>query len=325
MDGALTCVFADPATVAHPLGVIEHGTRAIAPEVRPHPAKSPVVGLEVVADAAEAFTEVWTTNRPVVADRVGGIAYGHDGEYAFCAGHVPAAARCAPGVRDAYLAAFGVLADLGYPHVFRMWNSIGRINGVNADGLEVYRDFCRGRAEAFDRSPLPHGELPAGTGVGMIGDGVAFFLLARRSPGHLAVENRQQVAAYRYPQRYGPRPPLFSRATCVPDGGLFISGTASILGHETAHEGDVVAQCRTTLDNLAALTDGENLSSQGVAAGRVATRAVKVYVRRRRDLDAVREQCRAAFGQATGVAYLVTDLCRTDLLVEIEAHGTITR
>ena len=34
---------------------------------------------------------------------------------------------------------------------------------------------------------------------------------------------------------------------------LFVSGTASIVGHETQHRGDVVAQTRETLANLSSV------------------------------------------------------------------------
>jgi chorismatase len=268
--------------------------------------------LHLTRDPTQAVTEVWTSDRRVTVGSHDGLAFGHDGEYAFCAGHTPAAARYAPGVRQVYLRAFGLLADLGYPYVFRMWNFVGRINEPNADGLETYRDFCRGRAEAFDRSPLPRDALPAATGVGAHTEGIAFYLLARREPGHVAVENHRQVPAYRYPHRYGPRPPSFARASRLPDGALLISGTASILGHATVHAGDITAQCRTTLANLATLT-----------ADLRSLQAVKVYVRRTRDLDVVRRLCDEAF--AGDVAYLTTDLCRTDLLVEIEGMSRHVR
>ncbi|WP_199512709.1 chorismate transformation enzyme, FkbO/Hyg5 family [Nucisporomicrobium flavum] len=303
---ALTSRYADPADVAHPLGVIRWGTDAAGPHVRDG---APAIDLHVAGEEGEAVTEVWTTGRPVIAGIRNDVAFGHDGRYAFCAVSVPPAARCTPGVRDGYLRAFEVLAGLGYPYIVRMWNVIGAINEPNADGLETYRDFCRGRAEAFARSPLPEGPLPAGTGVGAHSPGVAFHLLARREPGHLAVENRRQVPAYRYPPRYGPQPPAFARATHLPGGSLLISGTASILGHETVHRGDIAGQCRTTLANLAALTDPRTL------------RAVKVYVRHAGHREPVR---RLLGGTLAGdAAYLTTDLCRRDLLVEVEGVAQV--
>jgi hypothetical protein len=43
-----------------------------------------------------------------------------------------------------------------------------------------------------------------------------------------------------------------------------------------------------------------------------------VYVRTRQDLPVVREICAKAFSPAADIAFLNVDLCRSDLLVEIE-------
>lgn len=221
--------------------------------------------MPVARDAGDAFVEVWTTGRPVHAGRRAGLAYGHDGEFAFCAGRLPPAGRYAATVRAAYLDAFHLLRELGYPYLLRMWNYIGGINEPNAEGLETYRDFCRGRAEAFDHSPLPSDRMPAGTAVGALRPGIDFYLIAWRRDGHVAVENALQIPAYSYPERYGPRSPSFARAVHLPDGGgMLVSGTASILGHETVDAGDAAAQCRTTLANLAALVDPANLARHGI-------------------------------------------------------------
>jgi chorismate lyase / 3-hydroxybenzoate synthase len=323
VDGRLRSAFADPSTVHRPLGIVRYATRRRSPAVR---AGAPELSVPVARYAADAFVEVWTTGRPVRTGHRDGIAYGHDGDYAFCASRVAPAARYAAGVRVAYLDAFHLLADLGYRHVLRMWNYIGGINEPNADGLETYRDFCRGRAEAFDTSPLPSDRMPAGTAVGALHPGIDFYLIARRRDGHVAVENDRQIPAYSYPERYGPRSPSFARAVHLPDGGgILVSGTASILGHRTVHAGDVAAQCRTTLANLAALVDPANLARHGIDgthSGASGPRTAKVYVRRRSDLATVRRLCAAAFPPAARVAYLTVDLCRADLLVEIEAATT---
>jgi chorismatase len=259
----------------------------------------------------------------VRAGQLGGIAYGHDGEYAFCAGRVTPAARYTAGVRHAYLSAFHLLAELGYRHVLRAWNFIGRINEPNADGLETYQDFCRGRAEAIDGSPLATERMPAASAVGALREGIDFYLVARRRGGHVAVENAYQTPAYRYPERYGPRSPSFARATYLPDqGNLFISGTASVRGHQSVHAGDAEAQCRTALANLTALVDPANLARHGIDGGPAdltMLRTIKVYVRRSRDLPVIRRLCADAFSPVAEVAYLTLDLCRADLLVEIEA------
>jgi chorismatase len=318
LDCRLSLRFGEPDAGQHHLGVIRHTTHGGGPSRRDG---TPELRVRLARTPADAFVEAWTTDRPVESGQRGGVVYGHDGEHAFCATRVAPAARYAPGTRAAYLQAFEVLADLGYRHVFRVWNFIGGINQPNADGLENYRDFCLGRAEAFERRPIDTDRLPAATGVGALGEGIDVYLLARRSGRHTAVENARQLPAYHYPQRYGPRAPRFARAAYLPPAGpLHISGTASILGHQTTHAGDIAAQCRTALANLAALIEPANLARHGIEETLDLTmaRAIKVYLRRPADHDVARQLCAAAFSPAAEIAYLTTDLCRADLLVEIE-------
>jgi len=287
------------------------------------PAKAPVLELADAHTPDEEFTEVWTTGQPVTVEQRDDVVCGHDGEYAFCAAHVPAAARYAEPVRDAYLRVLGTLADLGYRRVFRMWNTIAGLTEANADGLEVYQDFCLGRAEAYDLVPTPPEGLPAATGVGSLGEGITFYLLASRTTEHQAIENVRQLPAYRYPPRYGPRPPAFARAAVLPtEGVLFVSGTGSILGHETVHAGDIDAQCRTVLANVATVT-AEAVPDAAVPLATL--RNVKVYVRHREHLERVRRHCDEVFAADADVHYVVTELCRPDLLLEVEAIGVAAK
>jgi FkbO/Hyg5 family chorismatase len=311
----LNCVVGDVSGVEHPLGIVVHTapeTEAVT-SLAVEPTQAPLVRLPDVLDPARSFAEVWTTGRPVTVGAFDDVVFGHDGEYAFCAVQVPSAGKFASVVRDAYLSALYAVADLGYPHIFRIWNTVSGINERTADGLELHQEFCRGRAEAFDLSPVRLASLPAGTEVGGHGDGLVLYLLSRRTEPHAAIENPQQTPAYRYPTQYGLRPPAFARAARDGDH-LYISGTASILGHETVHPGDVAAQCQTTLANLTALLSSQN-------ADLSVLRTAKVYVRHESDLDAVRRRCQEHFAPQTHIDYLVVDLCRPDLLVEIEAVG----
>ena len=68
---------------------------------------------------------------------------------------------------------------------------------------------------------------------------------------------------------------------------LFVSGTASIVGYETIHPGDVTAQTRETLANIDALLEEAN---RVVGAPRYSLDGLKlkVYVRRPEDLAAIR-------------------------------------
>jgi enamine deaminase RidA (YjgF/YER057c/UK114 family) len=101
---------------------------------------------------------------------------------------------------------------------------------------------------------------------------------------------------------------------------LFISGTASIVGHRTVHAGDVAAQTRETLVNIEALLDEANRVS-GTSRFGLESLAYKVYVRNSADLPLIQSQLHSALGRNPQVVYLQADICRQDLLVEIEAIG----
>jgi len=67
----------------------------------------------------------------------------------------------------------------------------------------------------------------------------------------------------------------FARATRTREGSLFISGTASIVGHKSEHVGDVTAQLEETLRNLAAVKNQTQLDAQRLRRDSL----LKVYVR----------------------------------------------
>jgi chorismate lyase/3-hydroxybenzoate synthase len=146
----------------------------------------------------------------------------------------------------------------GFPHLLRVWNFVPRIHDKSS-GLENYMRFCKGRSDAFAAHygvSFPD-RLPAASAVGCPGDSLVVHLLASREPGD-HVENPRQVSAYRYPERYGPKSPSFARGTKAPrgwDGVVFVSGTASIVGHESVFPGDPVRQVEETMRNIEAVVD----------------------------------------------------------------------
>lgn len=200
--------------------------------------------------------------------------------------------------------------------LMRAWNSMPAIHGGPAD-LNRYMRFCQGRADAFEAHFGAGFErhLPACSAVGSHGGTlVVYFLAAAESSDYL--ENPRQQAAYRYPRRYGPRSPSFARATRAPTsagGWLMLSGTASIVGNASLHEGDVVAQTAETLRNMRVLVHGEEERPLGSSMA-----ATKVYLRHAADLEVVRELLEAELGAGAPVIYLHAEICRPELLVEIE-------
>jgi len=220
----------------------------------------------------------------------------------------------------AYLAILGLHADSPYRHVCRIWNFIEAINEGDGDE-ERYRQFCLGRARAFaaSRGGPPGIGYPAASAVGKQGGArslqVCWF--AMREPG-LAIENPRQTSAFHYPRRYGPAAPSFSRAMIAPDDTLYVSGTASILGHASVHPHDPEAQLAETVVNLEALLQ-RALASQRLQTGKLgADSLLKVYVRHARDASLVERRLRQQFGAEVPLLILAADICRTELLLEIE-------
>lgn len=211
-------------------------------------------------------------------------------------------------------------------HLYRVWNYVPQINAVE-NGLENYRRFCRGRSLAFEAhfGARYQRQLPAASAVGATSGPLAIaFVAGDAVPRHF--ENPRQVPAFEYPPDYGPRAPSFSRATLVTAGKqrkLFISGTAAIRGHATIAAGDLAGQLACTRENLNLIA-----STAGAGADFGARdgwqRTVKVYIRRAADLRAVQQDLqRHLVRPDESVTYLLADLCRSDLLVEIEAVLTL--
>lgn len=267
------------------------------------------------------MAEVWRSRRSVEPGRADGCAYAHDGEVLFGHVHVPEPemADLARATADTYARIDALVRRLGYPHWLRTWNFLAHINHGDGDA-ERYRQFSLGRHQALARRHGFETRLPAATCIGTRDAGMTVCLLAAREPG-AQVENPRQVSAFRYPPVHGPKSPSFSRA-CLKHwqdvSHLFVSGTASVVGHESAHRGDLLAQLDETHRNFEALL----AHAQGAAGEPFHPAALKAYVRAGEDAPAVLARMRRLFGADTPLLCLVGDICRRDLLVEIEGLYT---
>ena len=300
------------------MAVIEFGAET---RVDPHDPRRLTIALPELRPelGGRSTIEVWYSSRPVQVSFSEGTYCASNEDALFV--HLLlreadyqdfAAATCA-----AYQRILGAIQRQGYPHLLRVWNYFPDIHRPQRN-LDRYQTFCQGRYRALE-SQLSDFEpkLPAASALGTKADGMLIYGLACRTPG-MQIENPRQTSAFRYPPQYGPTSPSFSRAV-LKDWGtgerhLYISGTASILGHATAHVQDPLAQARETLSNLEALV--ERASRHTGAPFRMSL--LKVYVRQRADLTALRELIGARFDLATPILFLQADICRRDLLVEME-------
>jgi enamine deaminase RidA (YjgF/YER057c/UK114 family) len=226
-------------------------------------------------------------------------------------------------------------ADMRFEHVVRTWlycagigqaeGSASRYHELNRARSDFYRDvrFFDGCLSQFHRGRA----YPASTGIGAQGRGVLLGALAMAADRDdlvaVPLENPRQTPAYDYTACYGAASPKFSRAlaiACGAEATIFISGTASITASETRHPGDPAAQTHETLDNIAALISEANLARHGLpgfGASLEGLGLARMYLKRPDDAAAVRAACGQRLVGVPAV-YAVADVCRPELLVEIE-------
>ncbi len=301
--GPLEPEYAEDARIGdHVLGLVRFGS------VTSQERQALTISMTAVG-AANA--EVWRSREPVVRGERDGIVFARNGT-AFFGMLVSSEKEIEKATRQAYESIVAVTRQEGFPFVLRAWNHVRGINEGEGD-CERYKRFSAGRHDALTTAGLSRTEFPSASAVGMRDGELAIYFIASRMAGR-QVENPRQVSAYLYPREYGPRPPSFARATVSSMNGsalVFVSGTASVVGHETKHVGDVEAQTDETICNLAGI-----LGRSGAAPGDV--RTMKIYVRRAADWEGIAARLRQSF-PAAGLLVLETEICRRDLLLEVEA------
>lgn len=307
-------------TNTHPLTLISFG--------RPLPAhySCPLVMLDLPQLNGPPAVEVWSSDHPVRTHQINGLTMAMSGNLLM--GSISVLEQ--PGLSmevtayAAYRQLLRQLRGLGYPHLWRAWNYFPHIN-EDRQGLERYRQFCVGRYQALaEFLPDFPESLPAGTAVGTASGPLQIYVLAGMDPAiHLG--NPRQLNAYEYPDIYGPRSPSFARATYYRSEThtqLFIAGTASVVGHVSRHVGLPEEQTRETIQNLKALLVHAEGAAQRHLTGARAAALYKVYVRDAAHLAETRAVLRSGHFSLEHILFLQGELCRKELLVEIE--GIVT-
>ena len=268
------------------------------------------------------------------------VTVSYDGvRWVHCGGIVPATKT--GGVYPRALATFRQMhkelaqAGVSFEQVVRTWLYLGDITEPEG-ATSRYKELNRARADfyrslQFGRS-IPtrngaHSVYPASTGIGINSRELAMSCLTLETKRDdvflLPLENPQQTPAYRYQASYSPQTPKFSRAMALVLGDYvttWISGTASIVASESRHVNDAEAQTEQTIDNIERLIALENFSRHGVSGvgAKLSDLAkIRVYLKHATDLDRCRAICERRFGPVPAL-YIVADICRPELLVEIE-------
>jgi enamine deaminase RidA (YjgF/YER057c/UK114 family) len=263
-----------------------------------------------------------------------GIRWIHCGDFRGEAGAAGAYAEALSAFRqmEQELGSVGV----GFDQVVRTWIYVNQITEGPA-GHQRYQELNRGRAEFYRHIPFgkklralwaPRKFYPASTGIGTSGAQLAMACMALDSQRPdvfvMSLENPRQTPAYDYQSAYSPQSPKFSRAMAVVQGhfvATLVSGTASIVNSKTCHPGDIVRQTEQTVENIERLIAPENFARHGLPGAGATLQDVaklRVYVKRAEDYERCREVCERRLPRVPAI-YLQADICRADLLVEIEA------
>lgn len=226
-------------------------------------------------------------------------------------------------------------AGVGFNQVVRTWIYVNQIT-AGQEGRQRYQELNRARTDFYrdiqfgtkTRAPRPETIYPASTGIGTSGANITMACMALDSQRPdvfiVPLENPQQTPACAYQTNYSPQSPKFARAMAVVQGhfvSTLVSGTASIVDSKTLYPGDIVRQTDQTIDNIERLIAPENFARHGLSGSGATLRDVaklRVYVKHQADYAACREVCERRLPRVPAI-YLHADICRPDLLVEIEA------
>jgi hypothetical protein len=237
--------------------------------------------------------------------------------------------NCRHNSENTFLQLKEIFRSGGFPvnSIVRQWNYIENILGFD-DNKQRYQEFNNVRSDFYGESFREKG-YPAATGIGMKQGGIIIEFIAIQSDKliSLPIDNPEQIAAHSYSKNVlvGEEcilktTPKFERARFLELFGkkvIFISGTASIRGENTIGIGDPALQTEVTIDNIKQLYSDKVLSK--ISNGDLVAKYghARIYIKERKDFAAIKKTFRLHFGNLP-VVYIVADICRKDLLVEIE-------
>ncbi len=224
-------------------------------------------------------------------------------------------------------------AGFSFSSIVRQWNYIEGIIDRDHAG-QNYQDFNDVRSRFYGDAFSGNG-YPAATGIGTAKGGVLIDFIAAKS-GELRsspIDNPRQVPAHGYSEHVlvgetaEKTTPKFERArymACFSNEMVFISGTAAITGETSIGIDRPEQQTRVTIDNMEKLyceSTVQGILSPCSAAG---LSHARVYVRNSDHYPVVREVCLERMGRDIPMIFVQADICRDDLLVEIEAEALVS-
>ncbi len=215
--------------------------------------------------------------------------------------------------------------------IVRQWNYIGKITEIQED-IQNYQAFNNERAKFYAQTEWPTA-YPAATGIGMDCNGLIVSLVAISNGDDFSVypiNNPLQIAAHNYsstvligdnPVKYTPK---FERAKIIQSKSntyCFVSGTAAIRGEQSIENMHVSAQTVQTIQNILYLISNENLRKQDIeVSSELKMQSLRIYVKYFDDIEKVKAEVNKTWPHVPAI-YLKGDICRKELLVEIEGFA----
>ncbi|MFV0590548.1 MAG: hypothetical protein ACK5M7_04115 [Draconibacterium sp.] len=289
----------------------------------------PPLTCRIVVEAFYYDPEIWQIQSISDGENGAAVFSNHSAQILVGNVHSNQKASCKINSEKAFGALIDVLkkSDFGIGNIIRQWNYLENILGF--DGNEQrYQEFNDVRSQHYGTA-FEHNGYPAATGIGMNRGGVIIEFVAVKGEGVLTrpVDNPTQISAHNYSEKVlvGEEciiktTPKFERARYFnyrDKKQIFISGTASITGENTVGVGDPVLQTEVTIQNIQRLYSDEVLQNLSDEKLEPKYGHARVYVKNRKDFIPIRKTFKKHFGNLP-VVYIIADICRTDLLVEIE-------
>ncbi|MGE5458056.1 MAG: Rid family hydrolase [Methanococcaceae archaeon] len=231
--------------------------------------------------------------------------------------------------------------NMEWSDIIRQWNYIEQITANETNGSlesQHYQIFNDVRTKYYNRSKFENG-FPAATGIGTDFGGICIDFIALTFNDEskvIGLKNPVQIDAYAYSKQvlaennvmcdFCRTTPKFERAKVLvtPQGQwIFVSGTAAITGETSMVDNTVEHQTELTIKNILSLISWDNLHKHGVEKGKeVKIDYLRAYVKYQNDLPLVMDICKKHFPEIP-IACVVADVCRPELLVEIEGLAVI--
>lgn len=211
--------------------------------------------------------------------------------------------------------------------IYRQWNYIQGIT-VENEGSQNYQEFNDARSIFYSAAQWDNG-YPAATGIGSCAGGVMVDIYAVQG-GEInsPIDNPLQIAAHSYSQkvlaqnRQAALPekttPKFERAR-ITGATIHISGTAAIRGEASSESNDILSQTEATMQIMNHLVAKENIPTP---CNDTAYDFLRVYVKHKEDIPRVQQYMEQHY-PTPQKHYLESDICRPELLIEIEGTAHI--